>query len=77
MHIVLDDALVSELDARVLPRQRSAFIARLIRTALDDQQRWDDIESALGAISDTGHDWDEDPAAWVHEQRSADARRAG
>jgi len=27
----------------------------------DEQQRWDDIESALGQISDTGHEWDDDP----------------
>jgi hypothetical protein len=77
VHIQLDDALVSELDARVPPRQRSAFIAQLVRAALDDQLRWDDIESALGAIPDAGHDWDDDPAARVRQQRSADGRRVG
>lgn len=30
---------------------------------------WDEIEASLGSISDTGHEWDDDPAAWVREQR--------
>ena len=76
LHIALDDDLVAELDRRAGKRQRSAFIAELVRRGLDDEQRWDDIEGALGVISDSGHDWDADPAAWVREQRS-DSRRAG
>jgi len=28
-------------------------------------------------LPDTGHDWDDDPAAWVRQQRRADPRRAG
>lgn len=39
------------------------------RRGLEDERRWDDVESALGAIADSGHDWDDDPAAWVREQR--------
>jgi len=77
VHIALDDGLVAELDRRVGPRRRSAFIADLIRRGLEDEQRWDDIEAALGALSATTHDWDDDPAAWVREQRHGDARRAG
>jgi Arc/MetJ family transcription regulator len=77
MHITVDDDVVTELDKRVAPRQRSAFVVRALRSALDDERRWDDIESALGSIPDTGHDWDDDPAAWVHEQRFADPRRVG
>lgn len=77
LHIALDDELVSDLDRRVGRRQRSAFIAELIRRGLDDERRWDEIESALGGIADTGHDWDEDPAEWVREQRHGDSRRAG
>lgn len=76
MHISVDDELVAELDRRAGERRRSAFIAELIRRGLDDEHRWDDIESALGAISDGGHEWDDDPAAWVRQQRS-DQRRAG
>lgn len=77
LHIALDDALVADLDRRVGPRRRSAFIAELIRRGLEDERRWDDIESALGALAGTEHDWDHDPAAWVREQRRGDARRAG
>jgi metal-responsive CopG/Arc/MetJ family transcriptional regulator len=76
LHITVDDALVAELDRRAGERQRSAFITELIRRGLEDERRWDDIEAALGTISDTGHEWDDDPAAWVREQR-ADPRRSG
>ena len=77
LHIALDDELVADLDRRVGPRRRSAFIAELIRRGLDDERRWDDIEAALGGLSDAGHDWDEDPAGWVRAQRWNDSRRAG
>ena len=77
LHIALDDDLVADLDRRVGPRRRSAFIAELIRRGLDDERRWDDIEAALGAIADTGHEWDDDPAGWVRAQRQGDVRRAG
>jgi Arc/MetJ family transcription regulator len=77
LHIALDDDLVADLDERVGPRQRSAFIAELIRRGLEDERRWDDIEASLGALSDSGHEWDGDPAAWVRAQRRGDARRAG
>lgn len=77
LHIALDDDLVAELDRRVGPRQRSAFISALIRRGIEDEQRWDEIEAALGALDDTGHDWDDDPSAWVRAQRTDDARRTG
>lgn len=32
---------------------------------------------AFGTIADSGHEWDDDPAAWVHAQRRADERRVG
>jgi Arc/MetJ family transcription regulator len=77
LHIALDDDLVADLDRRVGPRRRSAFIAELVRRGLDDERRWDDIEAALGSLSDSGHEWDGDPAAWVQAQRRGDARRTG
>ncbi len=77
LHIALDDDLVAELDRRAGTRRRSAFIAELIRRALDDEQRWDEIESALGQVTDSGHEWDDDPAAWVRAQRRSDDRRTG
>ena len=72
----MDDDLVAELDRRAGKRRRSAYIAELIRRGLEDERRWDDIEAALGAIDDAGHEWDDDPSAWVREQR-ADQRRSG
>ena len=77
LHIALDDELVGELDRRAGTRQRSAFIAELIRRGLEDERRWDDVEAALGVLDATGHEWDEDPAAWVRAQRTGDARRVG
>lgn len=77
LHISLDERLVEELDRRVGRRRRSAFIAQTIQQALDDQRRWDEIESALAAIPDAGHEWDDDPAGWVRAQRAGDARRVG
>ena len=77
LHIQLEDELVAELDDRAGPRRRSAFVAELIRRALDDERRWDDVEAALGSIPDGGHDWDDDPAAWVRDQRGGDPRRSG
>lgn len=77
LHITLKDDLVRELDRRVGRRRRSAFIAATVRRALDDERRWDDIESALGSLEDSGHEWDQDPALWVHAQRHDDSGRIG
>jgi metal-responsive CopG/Arc/MetJ family transcriptional regulator len=77
LHISLADDLVAELDRRVGRRRRSAFIGQTVRHALDDERRWDDIEAALDAIADTGHEWDDDPTAWVRAQRAGDPRRVG
>jgi hypothetical protein len=76
LHIQLPDELVAELDARVGARQRSPFLVGLIRRALADDRRWDELEAAIGSIDDSGHVWDDDPAGWVRAQR-ADVRRAG
>lgn len=77
IHIFLDETLVEELDRRVGKRKRSAFISRTVERALDEQRRWDEIVASLGTIPDKGHDWDDDPAAWVHDQRRADPHRVG
>jgi metal-responsive CopG/Arc/MetJ family transcriptional regulator len=77
LHISLDDEIVHALDERVGRRQRSTFIAAAVRRALDDERRWKDIEGAVGALADSDHDWDADPAGWVREQRTADNRRVG
>jgi hypothetical protein len=77
VHITLADDLVRELDNRVGARRRSAFIAEAVRQALDEERRWELVESALGAISGQGHEWDDDPAGWVRTQRRSDRSRIG
>jgi hypothetical protein len=77
VHITLDEAEVRRLDARVGARRRSGFIQAAVRRALDDEQRWEQIEAAIGGIHDGGHDWDGDVAGWVGEQRRSDDRRVG
>jgi predicted transcriptional regulator len=77
LHISLDNDLVEELDSFAGRRQRSAFIARSVKQTLAEERRWANIESALGAIDDRGHEWDDDPASWVRRGRREDAHRAG
>jgi len=77
VHITLDEGLVRELDRRVGARRRSAYIAQAVEQALDDDRRWELVESALGSISDRGHEWDDDSGRWVREQRRGDERRVG
>lgn len=77
LHIFLDDDLVAELDRRAGRRGRSAFIAQTIRTALEDERRWDQIERAIGSLKDGGHEWDRDPARWVRSGRRGDRKRVG
>ena len=76
VHISLEDELLARLDERVGARHRSAFIEKAVQRALDDLVRADSLERALGAIDDSGHEWDDDPAGWVRSQR-ADQRRVG
>lgn len=77
IHVHMDDVLVAQLDERVGARGRSRYIERATRAALEEERRWEAIRSAFGAIDDEGHEWDLDPAAWVHEERRRDAERVG
>lgn len=77
VHIVVDDDVVERIDAVAGDRGRSAWIVRVIRERLDVEERMAGIIASFGCISDTGHDWDEDPAAWVRAQRRADPRAVG
>jgi metal-responsive CopG/Arc/MetJ family transcriptional regulator len=77
LHISVDDDLIAQLDQRVGRRRRSTFIADALRRALDDARRREDIEAGLGALADEEHEWDADPADWVHAQRFSDPRRVG
>ena len=78
VHITLDDGLVAEIDRRVGVGRRSAYVSAAVQTALDNEQRWELIESAVGAIDDAGdRPWGGDAAEWVSSQRRADDRRVG
>ena len=70
VHLSLDDDLMHELDQRVSVRGRSTFVATAIRAALTRQTRLESLTAAVGSIGDQGHDWDDDPARWVREQRA-------
>jgi len=77
LHISLEDDLVARLDRRVGARRRSAFVSATVRRALEDEQRWEDIEAGLGALAGSEHEWDEDPAGWVAAGRATDPARLG
>jgi metal-responsive CopG/Arc/MetJ family transcriptional regulator len=74
MHIELADELVAELDRVAGRRGRSAFVRTAVQRALENERRWEAIESAAGTVHG-GHEWDADPARWVRDQRRGDARR--
>lgn len=77
LHILLDDELVRELDARAGRRGRSRFVVEAVRRRLEDERRWESLIDAAGSVEDGGHDWDDDPAAWVAAQRHGDGSRVG
>ncbi len=77
LHISLDDELVRDLDRVVGGRERSSFIAGAVRRAIDELDRTEALEAALGSIPASGHDWDADPAAWVRAQRTGREQLAG
>lgn len=77
MHIELADQLVAMIDEISGPRGRSAFVRQAVERAIENEKAWRLIESAAGAIDDTGHEWDADPADWVRRQRRADPQRLG
>ena len=71
VHILIEDDLVERIDKIAGERGRSPWIVSVIRERLDVEERWERIVQGIGSIPDTGHDWDEDPAAWVRAQRRA------
>ena len=51
------EALAELPETPRIPPDLAALVATL--------GRWEDIEAARGTIPDSGHEWDDDPAAWV------------
>ena len=77
MHIELDDDMIKMIDSVAGRRGRSRFVREAVQKALDWERRWALIKASRGAIADHGHEWDDDPAEWVRQQRRADPRRVG
>ena len=77
LRIALNDDFVEKIARRAGPRRRSVLIAELVRRGLENERRWDDIESAFGGVPDSGHEWEDDPASWVRRQRRADPNNVG
>ncbi len=77
MHIELEDTLVATIDEIAGHRQRSAFVREAVRAAVEHHKHWRLIGQAAGSIPDAGHDWDDDPAEWVRNQRFGDTTRVG
>lgn len=77
LHIEIDDKVIAEVDRLAGPRRRSQFVRDAVTGALDRRRRWELIHRARGVITPHGHEWDEDPAAWVHDQRFSDPRFSG
>ena len=77
MHIELEDTLVAAVDEIAGHRQRSAFVREAVRAAVEHHKRWRLISQAAGSIPDARHDWDDDPAEWVRNQRFGDTTRVG
>ena len=73
----MDEELLGRIDAVAGKRGRSRFVRDAVAAALEHADRLELILSARGAIPDRGHDWDDDPAAWVRAQRRGDRRRVG
>ena len=53
LRITLDDTLVGDLDRIVGVRERSSFIARAVRHAIDEHKRDEALDTTLGAIADS------------------------
>ncbi len=69
VNITLPEEVVRELDRRAGAGSRSAYIARAVERALEDDHRWELIESAVGSVSDGDHEWNEDAGRWGRNQR--------
>jgi predicted transcriptional regulator len=77
VHIMIEDDLVRRIDSVAGERGRSTWIVKVVRQQIDVEERKRALLDGIGCIPDTGHEWDEDPAKWVHDQRRADPRRVG
>lgn len=76
VHVVLDDALVEEIDGIAGPRGRSEYIAKAIEHAMDRERRLRLFDQMAGSLKPEHHirQWDtpEGVSAWLTERRTSD-----
>lgn len=48
-----------------------------VHRRLEAERRWDSLFGAAGSVEGGGHDWDDDPSAWVTSQRRSDGGQVG
>ena len=71
-HVVMPDALLREIDARVGQRRRSEFIQDAIEEKLNRLERVEAFEQVAGSLKDVdipGWETPEAAARWVHDLR--------
>jgi metal-responsive CopG/Arc/MetJ family transcriptional regulator len=77
-HIVMPKDLVDEVDRRVGPRQRSAFVVEAVEEKLRQVRRLEIARKAAGSLAEVeipGWETTASTVAWVRRLRAADARR--
>jgi len=67
--VTLSDDLVRRIDRLVGPQRRGASVAKAVERALENEQRWTFIGSALTMIDEGGPERDTDVGRWVPDQR--------
>jgi hypothetical protein len=79
MHVsvALDAEQIRELAVLEGQDGRNATIEKAVRQRLEQDRRRRKMEAAIGSISEQGHIWDPDVAAWVHGSRGEDPGSAG
>ena len=77
VHIDMDAALLEKVDEIAGERGRSQFIRDSVLAALANCERLEALRQSAGTIDASGHEWDDDPQAWVRRQRRTDERRVG
>ncbi len=74
-HVVLPEDLLADVDALVGPRGRSAFLAEVIREAVNRRRLLDFLSSPEPIWKDEDHpELADGAAAWVREMRDEDLR---
>ena len=75
-HIIFPEDLISEIDALVGPRRRTAFLLEITRKEVQRQKLLQFLERSAPAWKDKDHeDMGGDSAAWVRKLRQESEHR--